>query len=208
MIEIDKNEEMLRVVHRHWFVLLSDILTLIFSLAIPILLLFLLNIIPITKIFSFSGSTFAAGGFFFTSWILIIWMIAWKMWTTYYLDILIITDKRIFNIDQKSFFHRESGSFRIDRIQNVTVNQKGIIQTLLDFGTVHIETAGENEEFIAAYIADPYTIKKFINELQDRAIEKSQLVHFDDDTIRKPLTPTAPATGTVERLTRNDSEGL
>lgn len=208
MIEIDKNEEMLRVVHRHWFVLLSDIFTLIFFLAIPVALLFLLNIVPITKIFSFSGSSFAAGGFFFFSWILVVWMIGWKMWTTYYLDILIITDKRIFNIDQKSFFHRESGSFRIDRIQNVTVNQKGIIQTLLNFGTVHIETAGENEEFIAAYIANPYTIKKFINELQDRAVEKSQLVHFDDNELRKAIRPNTETSGTIERLARDDSEGL
>lgn len=208
MIEIDKNEEMLRVVHRHWFVLLSDIFTLVFSLMIPVLLLFLLNIVPITKMFSFSGSTFAAGGFFFASWILIIWMIGWKMWTTYYLDVLIVTNKRIFDINQKNFFNRESGSFRIDRIQNITVDQKGIIQTLLNFGTVHIETAGENEEFIAAYIADPYTIKKFINELQDRAIERSQLVHFDDNTFEKSTAPNASTTGGVERLTRNDSDGL
>lgn len=181
MIEIDQNEEMLQVVHRHWFVLLGDLFILIFALAIPVALLVLFNILPITKVLSFSGSTFAAGGFFFSVWLLIIWMLAWKMWTTYYLDVLVVTDKRIFDINQQGFFHRESGSFRIDRIQNITVDQEGIIQTLLNFGTIRIETAGENEDFIAPYITDPYAIKKFINELQDRVLERSQLVHFDAD---------------------------
>lgn len=201
MIEIDQNEQMLRVVHRHWFVLLSDIFILLFSLAIPVILLILLNILPITKIFSFSGSSFEAGGFFFSSWLLIIWMIAWKMWTTYYLDVLVITDKRIFDINQQGFFHRESGSFRIDRIQNITVDQEGIIQTLLNFGTIKIETAGENEDFMAEYITDPYAIKKFINELQDRALERSQLVHLENAPTEMPVSEaTAPA--------RNASEGL
>lgn len=207
MIEIDQNEQMLRVVHRHWFVLLSDIFILIFAVAIPVVLLILLNIFPITKILSFTGSTFAAGGFFFSAWMLIVWMLAWKMWTNYYLDVLIVTDKRIFNINQQGFFHRESGSFRIDRIQNITVDQEGIIQTLLNFGTVRIETAGENDEFIAAYIANPYSIKKFVNELQDHAIEKSQLVHFEGNAFEE--TPKAtPVADSIERLTRNDSDGL
>ncbi len=208
MIEIDQNEQILRVIHRHWFVLLGDLFVLIFSLAIPLALFFLLNIFPITKVFSFSGSTFSAGGFFFSSWMLIIWMLAWKMWTTYYLDVLIVTDKRIFTIDQKGFFHRESDSFRIDRIQNITVDQEGIIQTLLNFGTVHIETAGKNEDFVASYIGYPYTIKKFINGLQDHAIERSQSVHFDGEVFGKTTISNTPTTGTIERLTRNDSDGL
>lgn len=208
MIEIDKNEQILRVVHRHWFVLLGDIFALVFFLALPVVLLVAMNIIPITKVLSFTGSTFAAGGFFFFSWTLIVWMFAWKMWTDYYLDVLIVTDKRIFNIDQQGFFHRESGSFRIDRIQNISVDQKGIIQTLLNFGTIHIETAGENEEFIAEYIGNPHLVKKFINELQDHAIERSQLVHFDGNEIVSAVKPSAPTTGDIERLTRNDSDGL
>ena len=207
MIEIDKNEEMLRVVHSHWFILLSDIFLLIFSLAIPLVLLILLNIVSITKTFSFTGSAFAAGGFFFSSWVLIVWMFAWKIWTDYYLDVLIVTNRRIFNIDQKGFFHRESGSFRIDRIQNITIDQKGIIQTLLNFGTVHIETAGENEDFVASYIGNPYAIKKFINELQDIAIERSQLVHFDERA-HNDRTDDTPLTGTIERTIQNNSEGL
>jgi uncharacterized membrane protein YdbT with pleckstrin-like domain len=180
MIEIDDSEKVLRVVRKHWFVLLGDIFILVFFLAIPMVLLFVLHLLPIENFIAFSGKTFYAGGFFFFAWCLVVWILAWNIWTDYYLDVLIITDKRIFDIDQRGLFRRTSSSFRLDRVQNVTVEMKGIIQTLLDFGTVHIETAGENEDFIATYIAQPYDIKKLINERQDAAAEKSQLVHVGE----------------------------
>ncbi len=127
------------------------------------------------------------------------------MWTDYYLDVLIITDRRIFDIDQQGLFRRESSSFRIDKIQNITVDQKGIIQTLLDFGTIRLETAGEREDFIASYITNPYEIKKFINEMQDKEDERSKLVHFD----RPASESVSPASSAVaEKLTRTDGDGL
>lgn len=182
MIEIDETEKVLRVVRKHWFVLLGDIFILVFCLAVPIVLLFVFHLLPIEEIIAFSGKSFYAGGFFFFAWCLVVWIFGWNMWTDYYLDVLIITDKRIFDIDQRGLFRRTSSSFRLDRVQNITVEMKGIIQTLLDFGTVHIETAGENENFIATYVAKPYNIKKIINEMQDSEAEKSQLVHLDKNT--------------------------
>ncbi len=179
MIEIDDSEKIIRVVRKHWFILLGDIFVLIFFVAIPTLLFFALHLIPIDSIIHFAGNAIFAQAFFFFSWLFVVWMIGWNMWTDYYLDVLLITDSRIFDIEQKGLFRRTSSSFRIDKIQNVTVDQKGIIQTLLNFGTLQLETAGEREDFIAHFIADPYEIKKFINELQDREEERSKLVHFE-----------------------------
>ncbi|KKU79231.1 MAG: hypothetical protein UY04_C0014G0021 [Parcubacteria group bacterium GW2011_GWA2_47_7] len=182
MIEINESEQIARIVRKHWFVLLSDIFVLIAFVAIPVIAIFLFHFIPMEKFFSFAGSEVYVGSFFLFAWLLIVWMMGWNMWTDYYLDVLIITDKRIFDIDQKGLFRRTSSSFRIDKIQNVTVDQKGIIQTLLDFGTIRLETAGEREDFIASYIASPYEIKKFINNFQDREMERAKLVHLDNES--------------------------
>lgn len=180
MIEIDDTEKIIAVVRKHWFVLLGDIFILFFCVALPMVLLFVLHLLPLENLIAFSGKAFYAGGFFFFAWCTIVWMLAWSIWTDYYLDTLIITDKRIFDIDQHGLFRRTSSSFRLDRIQNITVDMKGVIQTLLDFGTLHIETAGENEDFVATYISHPYDIKKMINERQDEEVDKSQLVHVDE----------------------------
>ena len=179
MIEIDSSEKIMRIVRKHWFVLLSDFFVLLFFIAIPVVLLFLLQIIPIDSMLNFSGNATYAKAFFLFAWLLLVWMFGWNMWTDYYLDVLIVTNNRIFDITQEGLFKRTSSSFRIDKIQNVTVDQKGIIETLFDFGTIKLETAGEREDFVASYITNPYEIKKFVNEMQDKEDERSQLVHLD-----------------------------
>jgi len=182
VIEIDQNERVLRTVRKHWFILLSDLFLLVICLAVPVVFLFTLRLLPLGALFSWTGSPAIAQGFFIVAWLFIVWIIAWALWTNYYLDVLVITDKRIFTVEQHGFFRRTSSSFRIDRIQNTTIVQKGIIQTLLNFGTIHLETAGESENFIGTFIANPYEIKKSINKMHDTAIEKSQLVHTGDST--------------------------
>ena len=212
MIEVEKDEKIIRIVRRHWFVLLGDLFILVFAVLVPVVLLIFLHLLPIEKIFAFSGSTFAVGGFFLFAWLSIVWIMGWNIWTDYYLDILMITDKRVFDINQDGLFHSKSASFRIDRIQNVTVDQEGIIQTLFDFGGIRIETAGGIEDFVANYIAKPYEIKKLINEMQDVTLDKSQEVHLHPDTLEriapgstevetgKPATSSSPPTSGNDQL--------
>ena len=183
MIEIDEHEQVVKVVWDHWFVLLGRIFMLIFAVAIPVIGVFLLNIIPLEKFIVLEGSNAAASTFFLIIWLIIVWIMGWNIWTNYFLNVLLITDIRIFDINQKGFFRRKSSSFRIDHIQNVTVEQMGIIQTLLDFGTVHFETAGEDLSLDAAYIARPYDIKKLIDDMQDGELSRSKEVHLHPDTL-------------------------
>lgn len=204
MIEIDKSEHIIRVVRRHWFVLLGEIFVLGILFLMPIAALALFHAIPTAELIHFAGNQAYAAFFFLFAWLFIVWMMGWNMWTDYYLDVLIITDKRIFDINQIGLFRRESSSFRIDKIQNVTVNQIGIIQTLLDFGTIKLETAGESDDFTANFIANPYEIKKFINESQDREVERSQLVHL----VRDDKDNGARVGAGTEKLRGPDDEGL
>lgn len=182
MIEIDKNERVLRVVRKHWFVFLGQLILLLLAVAIPVVLFFALSLMPVKGFVDFWGGARYAEAFLLFAWMLVVWMIGWTLWTNYYLDVLIVTDKRVFTIEQAGLFRRISSSFRIDRIQNTTIHQNGIIQTLLGFGTIRIETAGEGEDFVGTWIANPYDLKKFLNELHDLALERSQLVHVNDST--------------------------
>jgi uncharacterized membrane protein YdbT with pleckstrin-like domain len=159
---------------------------------------------PLAQIFTTSGLAWEAVGFFVTAWLLIVWMIGWDMFTDYYLDVLIITDKRIFDIEQYGLFRRRSSAFRLDRIQNVSVNVHGIIQTLLDFGTIRLETAGEHEDFVAPFIGQPYDVKKFISSLQDGEMDKTQQVKIEGQHITQVDEATKPNV----QLTKNDGDGL
>ncbi len=88
-----------------------------------------------------------------------------RAWLDYYLDIWIITSERIVNIEQKNLFARKISAFRLNRVQDVTADVKGVLPTLFHYGDVHIQTAGAKQEFIFKQIGDPYTITKIIIKL-------------------------------------------
>ena len=185
MIEIDEDEHIVEVIWDHWFVLIGKLITLILAVLFPVFAIFVFGLIPIEKIFMVEGSTFALKMYFTVFWLIVVWMFGWNVWTNYFLNTLVITDIRLFDIAQMGFFRRQSASFRIDHIQNVTVEQKGIIPTMLNFGTIRFETAGENVNFVAKYIPEPYEIKKLIDEMQDGELGKSKEVHLHPDTIER-----------------------
>lgn len=194
MIEIDPNDHIERVAHKHWFLVLRDIVVLIFLVAIPVLIFAVSQWVRVDLAFTFDGATLYAKLFLLFSWLLVVWMIGWNMWTNYYLDALIITDNRIFVIEQHGLVSRTSSSFRLDRIQNIIVERKGVFETFLDFGTIELETAGEGENTRIRYLPHPYTVKKFINDMQDSALRRSQLVHTEPQTMGN-TTPDATDQG-------------
>ena len=95
-------------------------------------------------------------------WTLLLWAKFFSLWTDHYLDIWIVTDRRIVNIDQKGLFSREVSTLRIECVQDVTLEIHGIVATVLGFGNVLVQTAGESEEFLIKGIANPEYVKRKI----------------------------------------------
>lgn len=80
----------------------------------------------------------------------------------WYLDVWILTDERIIDIEQTGLFGRNVSEFKLDRIQDITVHAKGILETIFNYGDVRIQTAGEKVEFIFAQVPNPYAAKDII----------------------------------------------
>ncbi len=108
-----------------------------------------------------------------SGWLAILWSLFFVVWTNYYLDVWIITDQRIVDIEQFSLFSRDVSEFRMDRVQDLTVEVKGIIPTLMGFGDLHIETAGMHHQFHINEIPNPYEIKDRIVKIHDRAVQQA-----------------------------------
>ena len=83
----------------------------------------------------------------------------------FYLDVWIVTDQRIINIEQKGLFNRVIAEHSLDKIQDVSGEQKGIFQTLFSYGSVHIQTAGEVQRFIFFQVKNPFEIIRVLNNL-------------------------------------------
>ena len=87
----------------------------------------------------------------------------------WYYDIYIVTTKRVINIDQKGLFHREISESSIEKVQNVSQQTKGFVETIFGFGTVAIQTAAN--EIVFSSISHPAQVQKLIQDTYDRAVQ-------------------------------------
>lgn len=162
MLTLQKNEKVLLVVRKHWFLMVGPIITFAVLLLIPVIVLTLL---PLVK--SYAGESFnfasieALVSLGLALWSMFLLLFIFLIWTVYYLDMWIITDERIIDIEQHGLFSREISEIPLHRVQDVTIEIHGLIETFLKFGTIRIQTAGERE-FVIKNVPQLYEIKDII----------------------------------------------
>lgn len=162
MIKLDKNEKIIFKIRKHWFILFAESFFLIFLLLFPVAGFIAINATDMLSSIQFAGNVSYLLIAISATWFLFLWIAFFVIWTDYYLDILILTNLRVVNIDQRGLFSRKVSTFKLHRIQDVSVDVHGIIPTLLGFGKVHIQTAGESQKFVISGIPHPYKTKSEI----------------------------------------------
>lgn len=151
-----ENEEIIMIVFKHWYIAIMPMLK---ALGIILLSLFLPILLGLTfYIFNYTISTVAY----------IVWILFWVGYIFYAYfnwlqDKYIITNERIVNIDKKGAFNTTVREAEIDKIQNITHSTKGMFATMLNFGTVILQTA--TGELILDYVPNPVYIKEEILQL-------------------------------------------
>jgi uncharacterized membrane protein YdbT with pleckstrin-like domain len=167
-IQIEDGEKILLEVRRHWFVFVLQSLPIIALALIPPVLYRAQN-------YFLGGGLdhyFTLGAFLYALWLLILWLFIFIRWTVYYLDIWVITDRRIFDVAQLNLFDRDVAVLRLDRIQDITIHVEGFFPTLLGYGDVQIETAGpQTFKFIIYSAPNPYDVKNAISAAHDEAMK-------------------------------------
>ncbi|MBI5152953.1 MAG: hypothetical protein HZA36_00605 [Parcubacteria group bacterium] len=100
MIQPYENETITKTVRRHWFVVAIDIfMFLVFALVPLIGITMFLNNVTVGKDTS-SYNAFIA--FFYLVWLEFAWIMFTIAWTTnYYLDVVLITNRRLLKIDYR-----------------------------------------------------------------------------------------------------------
>lgn len=174
MWKLDEGESIIKVLRRHYWVMLPITIALVVFAVFPALLYFvfstdLLPIDPaITENFVNFVKNWELKTFAYSLYLLVLWVFFFIEWTDYYLDVWVVTDKRIVDIEQKGFFNREITSFNYAQIQDITIETRGFIQTLLRFGTLHVQTAGIGRNILIEDASNPEAARLLILGLQHK----------------------------------------
>lgn len=171
--EIEGKEKVVKIVHRHWF---DIFLQLVVVILIIIVIFAALFVFPMLMPALRQGEFLTLFIFLETTFALFVWIYAFLIWVDYYFDMWIITSERIVNIEQKGLFMRNVSELKHAKIQDVTVEVEGFFQTLMNFGDVHIQTAGESARFLFRQVPDPYGLKNMIMDFH----RKHEAGRFDE----------------------------
>ncbi len=162
----EQDEKIISVIRKHWFnyliffifaviMMIPIVVVLVYWFLNPDIFIASLRSIMILIISAYILSSLA---------ILLIGIV------DYYLDIYILTDKRIVDINQVGLFNRQISEVHLHQIQDVNAKVQGFFETIFHFGDVNIQTAGEQSNFIFSTVPHPYTIAKRILELHEHHI--------------------------------------
>jgi len=165
MIDFRENEHILFEVRKHWFIIATELSIITLLAFLPLLIPSILEGLNLSITFGETESFWSVFIFFYAFWLLILWIIGFVFWTNYFLDVWVVTNEKILDVEQVGLFSREMSMLHLEKIQDVTVEVRGIVATLMKFGDLHVQTAGQQREFIIHNIPHPDKFAKKINNI-------------------------------------------
>lgn len=172
-IQLEDGETVLKTVRKHWFIIVAELFGVASMIALPFFLVVIYLILPTTTTALSNIESYLPLVIFGTaSWLLLSCLTGFMLWTHYYLDLWVITDRRIIVIDQVHFFNRKVSSFRLERLQDIKVSINGLLATFLNFGTLRAQTASAAESsFETAGLPDPKGLQALIQHAMDERLK-------------------------------------
>lgn len=197
MLRIREGENIISIYRRHRFILFLELLPVALGSFIVIaisffILFFLVNGVAVLTPFILLVAFLVLH---------ISWVAAFAILTDFYLDVWVLTNKRTLFIEQIGLFSRRIVDFELHKIEDITVDIRGVVETFLDFGNITLHTASDNPNFVFKHIKNPDTVKDTvvseIRRLKDREEhmpdkKQSQLTGFSFYDIIKATIKATP----------------
>jgi len=176
LINLYEDEKILLVIRRHWLAFLESILITFLLLLVFVVGFFILNSrlnSPISAVAQCLTTPLITDNMgkgalviFSSVYLLATCAFFYISWLDYYMDVFLITNKRILRVEQLVLFGQNISETSLQHVQDVSSRVKGILYTILNVGTVFIETAGDRSNFNFNFIKNPSEVAAQILELQ------------------------------------------
>lgn len=77
-------------------------------------------------------------------------------------NVMLVTSEKVAQVLNPTLFKRKISQLSIGDVQDVTIKQDGFLPRFFNYGTIVIETAGEQENYTYSFAPDPYGKSKII----------------------------------------------
>ena len=149
---------------------------------IGILLIYLMSIIVLVIIALFvfwflpslsSSSTVNTFGKVALIIVIILSIVSTFIYTiVYWGNLWIVTTDSVTQVTQTSLFNRSSSQLSLVDLEDVTAEQRGLLQRLVNYGQLRLETAGEREKYILNFCPNPDYYAREILAARETFVEK------------------------------------
>ncbi len=176
-IEFDKDEILIKEIRKHPIGLVFIYLTGAFVGIMAIILFWILGFTSFLDNAVDGTGTSASGlraiiallGLFLVVGVFAIMAIQAVLYTN---NVIFVTNEKIAQFLYINIFNRKISQLSLGDIQDVTVTQKGLLPHVFNYGTLVIETAGEQQNYTFTYIPDPYMNSKYIVGAHEKDLHK------------------------------------
>lgn len=163
---VDPDEQKLAEIHKHPFGIIAIYIQTGFALVAALTLIFLVlpSAVEDQQQATLVGVLFAAISIFIAIGVLALTTYIYKQ------NRIIITDRNITQILQFGLFNRKVSQLNIVNVEDVTSVQSGVLPTMLNYGVLKIETAGEQSNFDFNYCPNSGYVAKVILDAREKML--------------------------------------
>lgn len=140
---IESDENILAVVRKHW-IGIADIYGLSFISLVALIILGLF-VLPGMNLSAQAAGLVTAAAIVIS---VVLAAIVLTMVYVYHQSRLTLTDKSLVQIVQRGLFNKKISRLSMSNVEDVNVEQRGIIAHMLNFGILTVQTAGQEDNFI------------------------------------------------------------
>ena len=152
----EDDESVVLILRKHWQFLLPTILECIFLLLLPFILSVIIPNLPNRGLFVFA--------LFLVSLLISLSLLIYR-YVRWFYNVNIITDQRVIDMDFETLFSHKTTEARLEKVEDITFKQIGILSNLFDIGSIYIQTAGAKSEIEFKEIHNPKQVQDILSDL-------------------------------------------
>lgn len=161
MIEFDDEEVLLAEIRKHPFGLFIILLTgFVIAFVVFVTVAFIASTDFLSSVgFGNLNPLLVFAGFMLANFVIVVTLINAHLYRN---NVVFVTNEKLAQVLFITLFNRKISQLSIGDVQDVTVQQNGFIPNLVGYGTLVVETAGEQQNYTFSFVPNPYETSKIV----------------------------------------------